>query len=338
MNVLLMKIIAGASVLVAIVAIGFLVYKEHEMTLQQAAINTQLVAMKQLQDNVARSSATWATKEDLNVMAQQNGVNLANIQKDLNTLNATISAVNQVTINSNGSAQTNVGSTSTTPDTNHHTTPTVDCNGTQIPCPNADPFGYASNIQHLELTEPFGTTQVPLGNVSFDASNAKPWSDQIYARQYNITNVLGVDPDGRNYVYNKVSIDSNGKNYVVNVSNAKFEQEYPQAKFSWWNPRLMATVGGGIDVSHFGGSANAGMVVQVMSYGKTLPSPAISVLQLGAVYQTGTQKAAGILNPIAFNVGGLLPKGLVDSSFVGPSIQVDTSGNMYTGINLSVGF
>ena len=75
-----------------------------------------------------------------------------------------------------------------------------------------------------------------------------------------------------------------------------------------------------------------------MSYGTTKVSPAISILQLGVGYETGTQKVAGILNPISFNFGGLLPKGIIDNSYIGPSFQMDTAGHIYGGANISVGF
>jgi hypothetical protein len=336
---LLTKIILIVSGVVVFGAVGFIIYQQIEMRKMQTAINESVIAQKQLVDGIVRSQATYASKDDLNNFAKQNGLDLNDLKNDLSSLNATITGVNHVNVGSGGVIQTNVGSTSTTPDAHPTTAPTVTCDGKQIPCPNADPYGYASNVQHLELTEPFGTnTNVPIGNVSFDASNKAPWSETIYPRTYSINNVLATTNDGRHVMYNKMTITSNGKTVPITIANAQFEEQYPANSFSFWNPRLYLTAGGAVDVSHLAGSGNIGATFQVMSYGKTLAQPAISILQLGVGYQTYTRTAAAILNPVSFSLSGILPKGIVDSTYVGPSLQVDMKGNMYAGGNISVGF
>lgn len=328
-------IVAGALVFGAV---GFIIYQQIEMHNMQTAINQSVIEQKQLADQILRSQSSYVSKDDLNNFAKQNDINLNTISKDLSTLGASLTGINHVAINSSGTVATNVGSTSTTPDTHPSTVPTVKCNGQDIPCPNADPYGYTSNVQHLELNEQFVGATVPVGNVSFDASSKTPWSEDIYPRTYSVSNVLGTTADGKHVVYNKVEITSNGKTVPVNVSTGKFEETYPASSFTLFNPRLFLTSGGALNLSHLNGSANLGITMQISSYGKTLAQPAISILQLGAGYQTGTQNATAIINPVSFNIGGVFPKGIVDSSYIGPSFQVDIKGNMFVGGNLSVGF
>lgn len=338
MNAALTKLILIVSGVIVFGLGGFVIYQKIEMSKMQQAVNESAIAQKQLADNIARSSANYVSKDDLNAFATQNSLNLADLKKDLGSLGATITGINHVDVGSTGQNQTNIGSTSTTPDGHPTTVPTVNCNGTQIPCSSADPYGYAANIQHLELNEQFTGVTVPIGNVAFDASQSKPWSETIYPRTYSVNNVLATTSDGRHVVYNKVQITSNGKTIPVNVSTAQYEETFPSPSFSFWNPRLFLTAGGAVDLSHINGSANVGVTMGVMSYGKTLAQPAISVLQVGAGYQTGTQNATAIINPVSFNIGAIFPKGIVDSTYIGPSFQIDYKGNMFVGGNVSVGF
>jgi hypothetical protein len=337
MNLITKIILIIAGVLV-ISAMGFIIYQQIEMHNMQTAINQSVIAQKQLADQIVRSQSSYVSKDDLNNFAKQNDINLNTINKDLSTLGAVITGINHVSVNSGGTIETNIGSTSTTPDTHPSTVPIVNCNGTQIPCTNADPFGYMSNVQHLELNEQFTGATVPVGNVSFDASSKTPWSEDIYPRTYSVNSVLGTTTDGKHVVYNTMQITSNGKTVPINVSTGKFEETYPAPSFSFWNPRLFGTGGASVNLSKIGGSADVGLTLGIMSYGTTKVSPAISVLQLGVGYQTGTQKVSGILNPVSFNISGILPKGIVDNTYIGPSFQMDTSGHIFGGANISVGF
>jgi len=341
---LITKIILAIAGVLVVGAIGFIIYQQIEMHNMQTAINQSVITQKQLADQIVRSQSSYVSKDDLNNFAKQNDINLNTISKDLSTLGASLTGINHVTVNSGGTVATNVGSTSSTPDTHPSTVPTVKCNGQDIPCPNADPYGYTSNVQHLELNEQFAgatatsTVAVPIGNVSFDASSSKPWSEDIYPRTYSVNNVLGTTADGKHVVYNTIQITSNGKTVPINATTGTYEETLPASSFTLFNPRLFLTSGGALNVSHFNGSANLGITMQVSSYGKTLAQPAISILQLGAGYQTGTQNATAIINPVSFNIGGILPKGLMDSTYIGPSYQIDMKGNMFIGGNLSIGF
>jgi hypothetical protein len=348
---LLNKILLILLGIVVVGAFGFIIYQQNEMKTMQTQLNTAITAQQTLLDGITRSSAQYATKSDLDAFAAQNNVNLSVIQKDVAKLSATISGVNSVAVNSVGQNQNNLPSTSsTTNPTSKPVSNTVSCNGQQISCPNTDPYGYQSTEQTFALSEPFSTTssgattstptQVPIGSVGFSAANKAPWNVNLYPRSYNVTNVLATDNNGKQTMYNQFSITTNGKSYTLPISTAKFEQQLPTSSFSFFNPHLFLTAGGGIDVSKLPvqGSANIGATLGIMSWGQTKASPTISVLQIGAAYETGTSKPAAILNPISFNIGGIFPKGIVNNTYVGPSVQVDTGGNVFAGANVSVGF
>lgn len=318
-------------------SIGFVVYKSYQMTQQQAAINKSMVEMKQLQDNIARSQAQYVSKDDLNSFAQQNNLNLTQIQKDLGTLSATVTSINEVSIHSNGSNGTNIPSTNTTPSGHTEPVPTVNCNGQTINCPTTDPNSYYANVQNLQLTEPFSGANVPVGQVAFDASKPAPWSYNIYPRSYDISTVIGTDNDGRHYVYNKFSITSNGKVNSLKITNAKYEEEYPSPSFSFWNPHVFLGVDGGLGVSSLPlkGEFTPNLSFGFLSYGKTKVSPDWIFGDVGVGYGVVDKKLQFQIMPAQYNLGRVLP--FISNTYVGPVLGVGIDGVIYVGGGVRVG-
>jgi hypothetical protein len=326
------KILIWLGAVVLIGALGFILFKQIENSNRQKAIETSLVEQKQLIDGIVRSQSQLTTKADLEKYITDSGVNLAAIKADLEKLHAEVNAVNVVVASSNGQRANNLPNVK--PPTNNPTNPNP------VDPKNPDPYGYMAAQQNFQLNEDFGTIKVPLGSVGFSAWQEKPWSINILGREYQVVNVVGLDENQRAYYYNKFTVKIDDKVYDIPIKTATTKQEYPTASWSFWNPRAFLTAGGAVNLTAAPpkGSANAGLTVGVISYGQFKNAPTLSVLQVGAVYETGTQRPAVVVNPINFNIGGLFPTGLVNNTYVGPSIQLDTAGNVFTGANLSVGF
>lgn len=315
---------------------GFVVYKTHEMSVRQDAIEKQVVAQQQLADNITRSMAQWTTKADLAQFAKDNQVNLDTINDNLGKLNASLSAINVSSTHSNGQVASNLASTQVVPNTNP-SEPTVECNGTQIPCPNADPFHYQANEQVLALDEQFGQLKVPFGTVGFSAAQQLPWNINIAPRQYNSVTVLGTDENQRTYAYNKFTIHVNDKDYEVPVTTSEIKQIYPEPKFSLFNPRLFFGVDAGIDFAAPPKPAVIpNLTVQVMSYGRYKNQPDFSILQIGAGYDINSLKPTALIAPIEYNVGQHIP--LMTNLFIGPALQISPDGNFKATIGAHVGF
>jgi hypothetical protein len=323
------KILTFLGITAALAAIAIIIYQQHQLQSQQAQINTQLIAMQQLADGIARSSSQYATKDDLKAFADQNNLNLAAIQADMDKLGAQLAAINQTTINSVGQVANNVPSSSTSGSNPNPPPPTT-----------PDPYGYLHNTQVLQLNEQFSDTTVPFGSVGFSAWQDKPWQYNIQPREYNLTTVVGVDDQQRETIYNKFSIKVAGKDYPVKITNAKTLQQVPTATFSFWNPRLFLTAGGGVNLTSLpvSGSANAGIALGIASYGQYKTSPTFSIAQVGIAYQSATNNVSVVVNPFNVNIGGVFPKGVVDNTYIGPSVQIDPSGHVFAGANVSVGF
>lgn len=326
------KILLAVFGVLMVSAIGFIIYQQHEMSVLQQQMNTSVVAQKQLIDSITRSSSQYVSKADLDAFAAANGVSMAALQSDLKTLNATISGVNTIAVNSGGVHQTGVGSTSTTPTTNPLLA-NVLCDGKEMSCP--DPYGYQTNMQNLILNEPFGTTQVPIGTVGFSASQKNPWTINTYPRTYNITNILSTDQNGKQYVYNKFSINANNKDYAVNITNSKFEQQLPAASLSWFNPRLIIGADAGYDITKIRGEFTPNISVGFISYGQTKAQPSWSFAEVGVGYGTVGKTLDIQIAPAQYNLGQHLT--FIRNTYVGPVVGIGINGDFSVGAGLRVG-
>lgn len=323
------KILAILGTLLLLAGLTFTIYEVHAINARQDAIEQQVIAQKQLADNITRAMATWATKTDLEQLAKDSNTNLAAIQKDLSALNANLSAINVATATSTAQVASNIGSTNVIKSVMPNpTTPTVTCDGKQVSCPNQDPNGYLNTTQQLSLNEEFGSLKVPFGTVGFNGSTSTPWSVNLPARQYKLVTVLGTDENQRTIAYNKMTVNVNNKDYDVPITDSKIEQVYPSPKFTLFNPRLYLGFDAGITVNNLPVQSAAGpnLNLQVASYGQYKKQPDLSIVQLGVGYDMPNKQVDFLLRPISYNVGQHLP--FMDNLYVGPALHLSTTGSV----------
>lgn len=326
------KILLFLLAIVVLCAGGFIVYKQYEISSRQEAIEKQIVAQKELADNILRAMSQYTTREDLEKFAKDSNINIQAIKDDLEKLNGTLVAINHSSAHSIGQNKTDLPSTGVVPNTNPNP-----------PSPDLDPYGYQTNTQFIWIDEQFENQLVPIGDIRFSAWKDKPWDVSVWPREYNSVTVLGTDENQRIYAYNKFNIkvgNIDKKSYDIKISNSVIQQVYPEAKWSLWNPHIFMTGGGAVNFSKLPmqASANAGVTLGIMSYGKFKTNPSLSVLQVGAGFQTQTEKLTAIINPINVNIGHVINTNLINNTYAGPSVQIDTGGNVFGGLNLSVGF
>ncbi len=300
---------------------GLIVYKQFEVSARQDAIEKQVVAQTELANGITRAMAAYATKEDINNIAKENNVNMKIIQDNLDKLNASVTAINVVTTSSKPQVGTSVPSTGTQPG----------ANPPPVALTYPDPHGYQQKTQTLKLDEKFATTAgpdatVPLAEVGFSAWQEKPWNYTVPKRDYKVTTVLGTDENQRQYAYNKFSITTDGKEQEVKIANSTFTQEYPEAKFRFFNPRLYLGVDVGANIATIKPEVTPNVSLQIMSYGRYATQPDLSVLQVGVGYGLDAKKPSVSVTPIMYNVGKHIP--LMNNLYVGPALQVNTSGDV----------
>jgi len=315
-------IIAGIVSLLGV--LGFIVYKQIQISNKQDLIEARIISEQQLIDGIVRSQSTWATKGDVEKFISDNNVNLRAIQDDLDKLKAELTAVNVAVANSRGQTGTNIPSTGT-----------GNTNPTPVDPKNPDPYGYMQKQQNLSLNEDFGTVQVPFGTVGFSAWQEKPWNYEIKDREYNVASVVGTDENQRMYFYNKFTLKVDGKSYNIPIKAASTQQVYPEAKFSWFNPRLYAGIDTSVGVTPIRGEFTPSLNFQIMSYGRYKTQPDLSVLQLGLGYGINSQRPQVVVTPISYNVGKHIP--FMNNTYFGPAVGVGTDGNVMLGAGLRFG-
>lgn len=314
-------VIIGA--LLGVSALIFIGYTQYQISKRQEAIQTQMTQMKELADNITRAQTNWATKGDLENIAKQNNIDLQPIKDDLQTLKASLTAINVVSVNSIGETGHNIPSTSTTPNPNPAPVPTTITNE------------YNKNRQVLQLDEDFANVKVPIGEVAFSAWQDKPWDLNIKPREYKVSTVLGTDENQKQYAYNKFSIKVDNKEYDVKINSDNFTQEYPSPSFSFWNPRLYLGIDGGVNVNQVHGELTPNIGVAFMSYGKYKTAPDLTFLQVGVGYGTDSKRPQAVITPITYNVGQHIP--LMSNLHVGPTLQLGTNGDITVGAGLRLG-
>ncbi|HVI42756.1 MAG TPA: hypothetical protein VM577_19285 [Anaerovoracaceae bacterium] len=305
-------VIAGLVMLVA--CLIFVIKNQLDLAARQEAMEKSVVEMKQLGDGIIRSQSQYVSKNDLDQFGKSLSVNLDLIQKDLDTLGANLQGINSIIAASSGFHGTGLPSTNTSPGDN------------KPPANVPDPYGYLINQQNLAINEPFGSTQVPFGQTGFSAWKDKPWSLDIYPRNYKVTTVIGQDEDGRHYTYNKFVVDVQGKSYTVPVQESKFEEVYPESKFRF-SPRIYLGVDGGAVVNPAPkADLTPNVQVALFSYGKTKVDPDWSILGVGVGYETQASRPVLVVSPAYYNVGHHIP--LINNLHVGATVSLDTQGGI----------
>lgn len=330
------KAIIIAVVMIIIGLLGFIIKYQHDLIAKNQIIEKSVVEFRQLKDDIVRNQSQWASKDDIDKFIKSNGTNLDEIKKDLSKLGAKVDSVSVIVANSSGYKGKDISSTGTEVNNKKPELPVVKCrDGETVECPSQDTFGYVTNKQYLRLNEVFKNTEVPFGDVGFDASAAKPWSVEVYPRSYKVATILGVDDGGRHYAYSKFTLESNNKSYPITIDDAKFLEEYPDAKFRFGAyPYLGLSVGTTVNKS-FKWEMSPSLEIFLFSYGKTVTNPTWTFLGLGIGYETQSHYMNFMLSPFEYNIGNDLP--LINNLFIGPSLSVNANVDINAYVNLKLG-
>lgn len=336
MNAILIKILIAIGTVLTIGALGLIIYNQEQHKTQLAQIQSQIVAQQQLVDGIVRSQSQYATSADLAKFASDNNINLKAIQDNLKSLNSSLAAINVIQADSTAQTTTNQTSTGTGPKNPTPPPTTVAC--TNGVCPNSDPFGYQKAEQQLALNEDFGTLKVPFGTVGFSAWQTAPWNTTILAREYNVDTVVGTDVNERQTFYNKFTVNVGGKTYDIPIKNATTKQQVPTATWSWWNPRILMGLDGGVNINHVKGEFTPSISLGIMSYGQYKTTPDFSILEVGVGYGAVNKTGELVITPVAYNIGKKFFSPLMNNTYIGPSLQIGTDGSFGVGAGIRVGF
>ena len=314
------KLLSATGVIILISGLLLIIKYQRDIINKQTVIQNSLVEMKKLPGDITRNQTQYASPADLDKLASSLDLKLGPIKDDLSKLNAHVTGIQTVTVNSNGENKTNIPSSKTEVRTD------------PIPANEpVDPYGYQKNKQTLNLVEPFGKTNVPIGSTSFSAWEKNPWSVNLLPRTYSSTNVLGQDENGKTYTYSRFAVTTDGKTYNIDIANAKLVEELPQSKFSWWNPKLYIGIGDGVGISNAKNNVFAGVYFSPFSYGPTKLKPNFIFLQFGP--NTNGTNLGLTFSPVQWNIGEYLK--IINNTYIGPDLFW-INNNFYVGGSLSV--
>jgi hypothetical protein len=339
MKDLKLKIALGVAILLLLVAVAFIIKGQFDAAKERARLQQDVIEMKELQDGVVRSQSKYVTKDDFKKFADEMGLDLDNIQDDLDNFDAEIKLLSKTVASSQGYKASGLPSSGVRPRP-------VDPNNPDPTCPDGsvcDPYGYLTNSQLLSLYEPFSDkTQVPIGDVTFEAWKEKPWSVNVLPRQYKLHTILGQDEDGRHYVYNQFQIEADGKTHNIPVDQSEVVEKLPEASFRF-DPHinLGVVVGPSIatgsldpDEPKVQAEVMPTLDVSLFSYSETKANPEWRFLGIGVGYESQRQNLGIILNPVEYNLGRHIP--LINNLYLGPTVGVDLGGNVFAGGGIQV--
>lgn len=325
-------ILIGSGILLVFILL-FIVKMQYDMIQSQKMMELKVVEMKELHDKTMRSQGKYATRDDVEKIIKENGVDLSSLKKDLGLLDAKIVGVITTSANSKGFTGKNLASTSVTPNTDEEKVKTIlECGNEKLECPNSE---YLNNRQVLALSENFGQTAVPLGEVGFSAWQKEPWDLSIKSRKYTSTTVLSTNDDGRHFAHNKLIVEVDGKQYTIPITNSQLREVFPDKKFRF-TPRIYMGLDGGLVMAPDPqGDVVPNAQLSLFSYGKTKLDNDWTFLGVGVGYETQQESINLMVSPINYNVGKPIP--LIDNMHVGPSISYDFEGNLGMFLGVRVG-
>lgn len=335
-------------VVIIVVITLFFLRQQSQLQEQQLLLNNKIIEMKTIGDDIVRSQTSYVTKKDLEKFSKD--IDLDIVKKDLDDLDASIIGISRILASSAGEKKTGLISyivyQKTDPPQPTDPIPGPDniCKDDKKSwCVSGATSGYLENAQVLSLSEKFKQSQIPIGTVTFKAWKDKPWDIDILKRDYNITSVLSTDTNGKHYLHHKFMIKSGDKEQAVNIDNAEFVETLPDSQWEWWNPKIGMGVSAGVSIPTTGladkgvsGSFAPSIYISPFSYGKTKIKPDIIVGQVGVGFEAINKSAQFSLSPIMYNIGASTQ--VINNTYIGPTVSVDTNSNVMLGGTLMVTF
>jgi len=331
MNAVLLLILVGAGIF------GYLAYKS--IMDENKKLKDDIVVFKNITENIARSSTQWTTKSDLtnslkNMLKKED---LDALKDDLDNIGARLTAVGRTV----GSIRSRVVKLEKSDTQGETTEPKKTCEKTGEPI---DIHNYTTKIQSKTIKD---TNSAPIADVSFDASNSKPWGYEVFGKQYKLFTVVGKKDSGQLTFHHELrySVPKYGdKEYNINIVSSEYKQSSSKNKWFWLNPVLDANfVFGGKVFTAINGwgrdsilSMGADIGLSISSYGETKIDSWFRLFRFGLGYDVERQAGRASFSPISLNIGKPMP--LLNNLYIAPSVGFDTGGGITIGFGLGPQF
>ena len=316
-------IIGFLTLITALVGLAWFVKSMYDTNLQ---LRSEIIEQKNLTKTLIRASNRWVTKKDLkeNLKGVLTAKDRVALEKDLRKLNAKLVAVGKTI----GTVEGKITSLEKS-DKEGKENKVEKCEDGRI----VDVHGYTKHEQIKELKD---SNNAPVAKVKFNAAERKPWSYEIYKRNYYITTVVGRKSSGQLTFHHTLKYRIFDKSYPVSLMSSKYVQLPRSNGFFWWNPKLdLGVFGGGVvygggDLFSFGGEFG----FSLSSYGATKVDSIWRFFRFGIGYDAERHTARFSLAPVMFNLGRTLP--LLTNLYIIPQLGFDTDGGLSVGLGFGV--
>lgn len=291
---------------------------------------------KKVTDSLVRSQTEVVSKKDLEKTLKKYFTNkdIGNLKKDLAEMNATLGSVG-ITI---GKLERKVKYNLRSDKQGTPKTEVVVCKEDGRPI---DVYGYTKASQIKTLKD---KNEADLADVTFDASQAKPWSYDIFNREYHLATVVGKKKDGSDIYYHslKYKVPSKHKDKLFNIPivSSSYKQKINKRHMFWWNPMIDLSISlGGVIYSSNGTNELISLTPDIgfstSSYGRTRADTLWKFFRFGIGYDAIQESVIFSISPVLFNFADPMP--ILTNLYLIPRISFDHLGNISAGLGFSVG-
>lgn len=324
-------------VLVILVALGivagYYVYKS--LTEENAQLRNDITEFKKLTESLVRSSTTWATKDDLknDLKGMLKKEDLSALEGDIKKLGTSLTAVGK-TVGVIGRRVAKLEAS----DREGPENPTVEkCDDGRL----VDTYGYTKKPQIKLIAD---MNMAPLTEVQFNAAKKKPWSYEVYQRQYKLITAVSKKESGQLVFHHNLEYavpEKSNKTYKVNLVSSQYRQAPAPNRMFWLNPKLDANFFAGGAVYRFAQgpgrpdnivSLGIDVGLSLSSYGTTKIDSWFRLFRFGLGYNIERQAAQFSFAPFALNIGKFLP--IIQNLYITPQAGVDTGGAITIGMGI----
>lgn len=318
--------LGGVIILLSLIPLGILLYQNNKLKEQITQYAGQLdISHKALTKSLQRAETKLAkNNKELDIFAEQNGINIKAVQEDLDSLGGRLEAVASTEAKTVTVVHNNYLSDSTT--NSKIEIPICKSDGRPI-----DIYSYTKRIETKELSDSNG---MRIANVSFTAAEKRPWNSKTYGITYKILNTIGKGPNNQVILTTELTAENPeaqpGKIFrIKGVSSRVLQAPEPSPNFDWWNPslylmgQLALIVHEEIDFS-----ASLSIGFSIWSYSDNWRFFGVS-----AGYDAFQRTFRASFIPVLYNIGGPLP--LLTNLWVYADIGISHLGSVSIGFGLA---
>jgi len=281
----------------------------------------QLSGQQQLlQEGITKVQSISASKRELESFASSLGLNLETIRKDLKGVDGRLSLVGSAVAKIEGRIEINKPSSNIVA----HDPPPQPKD-----CKLCDIYSYTANTQKY----PLNIWQLPVGEISFDASKNNPWSLEQYPLNIELALVLSEDKYSKTTAYGMMVVrrtDKSDLKMVLPIDMKILSINKPEKKWHWWAPHLDLSLDNNFRAQLTPYKFGVSLGFSMCAYGRTLNDNSWRLARIGIGLDSSYTPNISV-HPVQYNIGEWLP--LLSDAW----LSVGLTYNLDLGIVLSLG-